>query len=326
MKITNKIIILLMAALLPMGFAGCSDDDEIPNPGTEETPEFILEQELLKVKIGSENKATVAIKEGGGEYNAFCLDESLAKVEMVNGVITIEGFANGQTSLIISDKYSRYRKLPISVYTTDVLELSTKNTELTTKLGSSKSITANVVLGNDGYKIESNNPAVEASITEEGEIKITATSKKADYVATITVTDCTGLSENILVSVKATFEPFTNEELETIMETNARRYFYNNSNTFNTYYTPLNEIVDGKQRYGWKYYTYYWIYIDFTGDKSVGTKSDALFTYHTWSNDTIENITLKIIKNDGTNIWGIFSYINDSEEKLYTGYFCDTVN
>lgn len=65
MKITSKIIVLLMSALLPMGFAGCSDDDDdMPNPGGEEAPEFVLGQESIKVKIGSENKATVDVKQG----------------------------------------------------------------------------------------------------------------------------------------------------------------------------------------------------------------------------------------------------------------------
>ena len=44
MKITSKIIALLMSVLLPMGFAGCSDDDDMPNPGGEEVPEFVLGQ------------------------------------------------------------------------------------------------------------------------------------------------------------------------------------------------------------------------------------------------------------------------------------------
>ena len=80
MKITSKIIVLLMSALLPMGFAGCSDDDDdMPNPGGEEAPEFVLGQESIKVKIGSENKATVDVKQGGGEYNAFILDARTCK-------------------------------------------------------------------------------------------------------------------------------------------------------------------------------------------------------------------------------------------------------
>ena len=95
MKITSKIIILLMSVLLPMGFAGCSDDDDMPNPGGEEAPEFVLGQESIKVKIGSENKATVDVKQGGGEYDAFILDARIAKAEIADGIIKVEGLANG---------------------------------------------------------------------------------------------------------------------------------------------------------------------------------------------------------------------------------------
>ena len=59
MKITSKIIVLLMSVLLPMGFAGCSDDDDMPNPSGEEAPEFVLGQESIKVKIGSDRKSVV---------------------------------------------------------------------------------------------------------------------------------------------------------------------------------------------------------------------------------------------------------------------------
>lgn len=326
MKIINKIATLLIIALLPVSFIGCSDDKK-PDPVSEETPDFVLEQESIRVKIGAENKTTLDIKQGGGEYNAFTLDDQIATVEIANGAIMIEGFANGQTSLIISDKYNRYRRLPVAVYTTDVIELSHKTINLKTKLGTSGAIIANVVLGNGGYTVSSDHPGVSVFVSEEGEISIAAVSKKQDYTATVTVTDITGLSESITISVIADLEPYTDEELETIMENNTTCYFYDGFNMYSPYYRLLNEtLTNGKQRYGWDYYTYYWYYIDFEGDKSVGVKKDAVFSYYEWGGKEITpSVTLKIIKNDGTNIWGIFSYINDDEEKLYTGYFCNKV-
>ena len=65
MKITSKIIVLLMSVLLPIGFVGCSDDDDdMPNSLGEEAPEFVLGQESVKVKIGPENKVIIDIKQG----------------------------------------------------------------------------------------------------------------------------------------------------------------------------------------------------------------------------------------------------------------------
>lgn len=327
MKTINKIVgILTIAILLLIGFTGCSDDDETVNPEAK-LPAFTLGQESIRVKIGAENKIAVNIKEGGGEYNAFILDTTIAKVETVDGVVKVEGFANGQTSLIISDKYSRYRKLPVSVYTTDKILLSHKVVDLVTVLGNSKTFKANVVSGNGGYKAISNNSAVTVIVNEEGAISITAVSKKTEFTAKVTITDCTDLSEDISVNVKASLDPFTEEELETIMLDNTRRYFYDGSQTDSPYYTYLNEITEqGKQRYGWDNWSYYWYKLEFKGSKDVGVKEEAVFDYNFYTTDYINTpVTMEIIKNDGVNVWGIFSYINDEQEKLYTGYFCSPI-
>ncbi|WP_321332846.1 hypothetical protein [uncultured Bacteroides sp.] len=327
MRIANKIIFSLMIVFSSMSFIGCGDDDDnVPKPTEDEVPEFVLAQDLIKVKIGPDNKVNVDVKEGGGEYNAFILDSSVATAEVTDGVIKVEGLQNGQTSLIVSDKYSRYRKVPVSVYTTDTLKLSTVSFDLVTPLGNSATSKANVVLGNGGYAAVSDNSAVSVSVDEDGEISMAATSKKDEYTANVTVTDCSGLSASIAVKVTASLEPFSDEDLATIMSDNTRRYYYNNSRIDASYYTYLNQKTDdGKQRYGWDYYGYYWCYVDFAGDKFVGDKEDGNFVYHTWSSEVNTPVTLKIVKNDGTNIWGIFSYVNDAEEKLYAGYFCDAV-
>ena len=331
MKITSKIIVLLMSALLPMGFAGCSDDDDdMPNPGGEEAPEFVLGQESIKVKIGSENKATVDVKQGGGEYNAFILDARIAKTEIVDGVIKVEGLANGQTFLMVSDKYSRYRKLLVSVYTTDKLQLSHETFDLITLLGYSKTLKANVVLGNGGYEVMSDNPAVSVSVNEAGEISMKATSKKEDFTANITVTDCTGLTANIVVTVKASLEPFTTEELEAIKADNSRRYYYRGRRTDDYDVEYVNTTIDdGKIRYGWNLWGSYYHYMDFMGDKTEGVKEGATFSVSSWivsDKYSGQAVTLKIIKNDGTNLWGVFSFVDEEREILCSGYFCDTVD
>ena len=331
MKITSKIIVLLMSALLPMGFAGCSDDDDdMPNPGGEVAPEFVLGQESIKVKIGSENKATVDVKQGGGEYNAFILDARIAKTEIVDGVIKVEGLANGQTFLMVSDKYSRYRKLPVSVYTTDKLQLSHETFDLITLLGYSKTLKANVVLGNGGYEVMSDNPAVSVSVNEAGEISMKATSKKEDFTANITVTDCTGLTANIVVTVKASLEPFTTEELEAIKADNSRRYYYRGRRTDDYDVEYVNTTIDdGKIRYGWNLWGSYYHYMDFMGDKTEGVKEGATFSVSSWivsDKYSGQAVTLKIIKNDGTNLWGVFSFVDEEREILCSGYFCDTVD
>lgn len=331
MKIISKVIVLLMSVLLPMGFVGCSDD-ETPHSVEEKIPEFVLGQESIKVKVGQENKVTVNIKQGGGEYNAFILDAKVATAEVANGVIKVEGLVNGQTFLMISDRYNRYRKLSVSVYTTDKLQLSHETFDVITLLGSSETLKANVVLGNGGYRATSDNLAVSVSIDESGELSMTAISKKEKFTANITITDSTGLTANIAITVKASLEPFTTEELKVIKADNSRRYYFRNTRTDDYGYgtSYVNMIKDsGKIRYGWSLWGSYYHYIDFMSDKTEGVKENATLSISSWSVDkrySDQEVTLKIIKNDGTNLWGVFSFIDEKREVIYFGYFCDTIN
>lgn len=318
-----------MSALLPIGFAACSDDDD--DTSVVEKPEFVLGQDSISVKIGAENKVAVNIKQGGGEYDAFILDSNIAKAVVENGVVSVEGLANGQTFLMVSDKYNRYRKLPVSVYTTDKLELSHEQLDLLIPLGWLNEFTASVVLGNGGYKAKSDNPDVEVSVDETGKIRIMAISKKSEFTANIIVTDCANLTAKIAVTVKPSFEPLTEEELTTIKADNTRRYYWGKSKT-NGYGEFVNTVkADGKIRYGWLAYDYYFHYIDFKGNKTEGLKEDATVSINIMffglnESYTDQAVTLRIIKNDGTNIWGVYTFVDEENEKLNFGYFCDTIN
>lgn len=323
MKITSKIIYLLVALLLPVGFVACDDDDDIPDI-KEQIPEFVLGQESIKVKIGMENKVTVDVKQGG-EYDAFILDERIAKAEVSEGAIKVEGFANGLTYLMVSDKYNRYRKLPVMVYTTDELVLSQKEFELVSVLGNSKTGKVNVVLGNGGYQVASDKKEIKVAVNDEGEISITATSKKEEFTANITVTDCTGLSANLTVKVVALFEPYTTEELEAIKKDSSRIYSFNGEVESQSDFTFVNELIEGgKQRYGWDIYGIYYCYIDFNGGKEEGIKTDATCTSN-MHGLFFQPVNLEVIKNDGTQIWVVYSFVDEEKEKINYGYFCDFI-
>lgn len=327
MKILNKIAVVLLSVLLPVGFAGCSDDEVISNE--DKAPDFIIGQDVVKVKIGSENKVTLNVEQGGGEYNAFILDENIAKMEMVDGSIHIEGIVNGQTSLIVSDKYNRYRRIPISVYTVDALQLGKQEMEIVTRLGYPGTLETTILSGNGGYKVSSDNSAVEISLDEVGLIYITATSKKEDYTANITVTDCSGLSAKITVNVKATLIPFSDEELEDIMSKTEWIYVLNDKQEGWGDEPVREKLENGKIRYGW--IDEFWgriyglMYFDFLGGTEVGEKEEAVLTYQEGKLFTFEKqpVVLEVIKNDGTNLWVVYSFVNEREEKLYYGYFCD---
>lgn len=325
MKTKNKIMMLCLATLLGVSMTACSDDDAPVKPEDKtEAPAFVLGQESVEVKIGAENKVTVEVKTGGGEYDAFILDERVARAEVTKEAIKVEGLINGTTSLLVSDKYNRYRRLPINVYTTDKLELSHEKFDLVTPLGNPRTLAANVKLGNGGYSVKSDNEAVKVTVNEAGEISLTATSKKDPFTAKVTVTDVRALTAEITVVVTSTLEAFSSDDIKKFTTDATKRYYHNNQSQFGDKY--FNEVTtDGKQRYGWSYYNFLWTYIDFKGDKTVGDKTEAVHLYHDWNGETKTPINLKVVKNDGTMLWVVYSYLNAAGDKLYSGYFCDKV-
>ena len=321
MKNSNKIMLLLLSVLLPMGFTGCSDDDEIP--AVDNSTELEIGVESLRVKVGDENKTTLNIKQGNGEYNAFALDTAIAKAYVENEQIVVEGISNGATLIVVSDKGGFYRKVPVSIYTTDVLTLEKSEVALITKLGHVGTFETHVVLGNGGYTVKSDNPAVSAIITEEGEVTISAKSKPEAYTATLTITDWTALSATVKVSVSATTKAFTEEELAVIKADGTRRYYLDGkSDSYMSWGTSINsENENGDVIYGWQYYTYSLYKLSFKGGKTVGKKTEGLFNAKGGLGTYNESIDLEIIQNDGTNVWGIFTFTKD--EVLHYGYFCD---
>src|SRR3712207_9419920 len=64
----------------------------------------------------------------------------------------VEGFKNGLTNLVVSDKYNRYRRVYVSVYTTDVMTISKESVEMLTVLGQLGTDTLEVK-GNGGYTV-----------------------------------------------------------------------------------------------------------------------------------------------------------------------------
>lgn len=331
MKKYNSIF-LMVGLILTMLFSGCSDDEkEVIPPVPEELPELQFDTESAFVKIGSENKYILELKQGGGQYNVFSLDDNIAKAEIVDNKIFIEGFVNGKTSIVASDKNGFYRKLPVTVYTFDKIELTDNKFEVTTKLGSQATFKSNIINGNGTYKIKSDNAKIEASIADDGTITISGTSQPEVLSGKITLTDASDLSASIEVTINSTTVPFTKEELDAIKNDNARRYNMNggavDESSYNhSAYVYYNTIDNGQQLYGYNYYNYIYCRLWYTGDKAVGTKKDAKLTYSNYNyppNYANQPVNFEIIKNDGENIWGIISFIQDNI--LRYGYFCDKI-
>lgn len=336
MKSFNTLFFILFS-MSTLCLTGCSDDDNVL--GTDDQiPELQLENESVKVKIGSENKLTLNIEQGGGGYNVFSLDESVATAKIEGNTIEIEGFMNGKTAIVISDNNGYYRKIDVWALMTDSnISLSKQELKMTSILGYPCLETVEILLGNGFYTVSSDNNSIKASLTKDGKIEISGNSKRTVETATITVTDWSGLTGTIAVSLSSTLEPYTEEELGLIKQNSSVRYNYNKVNLIPKYlenYTDyINVVENGKQVYGWENVDYGYFYkLAFAGDKTVGKKENGTMSGQFFGNDEngsvggyFENepITLEIIKNDGTKIWGIFSFTKN--EKLNFGYFCDTV-
>lgn len=329
MKVINKIIFLTTIALC---FAGCSSDDEPIETSLPTYPELVINEEILMVKIGEENKVELNVLQGGGDYNAFSANENIAKAEIIDKKIMIEGISIGKTYIIVSDKNNNYEKQPISVYLTDILELDKTEVEAKSPVGKPVSVTAEVTNGNGGYKAVSNNKKISVSITKSGLITVTGKPEDAEteITAIITVTDDLNLTANLKVRIIPTTNPYTDEELEEILANNSRRYYFDEKNQVDQFWSVdfQNKQENGQITYGWTYYSYKFL-LTFTGNKAEGKKTNASLSCYNYvypSFITYENqaINLEIIKNDGTHIWSTYSFTKDGT--LHRGYFCDTIN
>lgn len=320
MKNYNKLLLLLFAAL-PLSITSCSEDEE--STSATEVPKLALEQESLEVKVGE--KTTLKIKEGGGEYKAFSLNENIAKVEMADHSLIVEGVVNGETSLIISDNDNCYQRVAVSSYY-DKLIVNKETVDIKVLLGSgAKSTIVKVMQGNGGYKASSDSEDVTVSVSNN-DITVKALGKEGS--ATITVTDSRGLTVLIPVQVTSTTEPYDEEELSSIKDNTTLRFYYDNKTVNNgqSSYTILNSKEENLNLYGWDYWGGYQVLkIYFPGDHSVGEKPDSKLSSKTYS-ENIENqpIKFEIIKNDGTMIWAVYSFVKN--DKVYFGHFCQNIN
>lgn len=251
MKAKYYLLYLIIAVLSLGGLQSCSDDEnDVPEVKPQE--ELTFTSDILRVKIGAENRAELPVATGGGEYNAYSLDPEIADiVKGEDGSTYVEGFKNGSTTLIVSDAANNYKRLEIGVYTTDELQLSLTELNFETPMGiSSTNSECSVVLGNGGYSISSDNSKVVPEIdSETGAISLTATSGKEEYTATVTVSDCSSLTASIKVNVKPTFEAFTQSDIDMILAKESSDWYIKSSQFSQT----LNTDLPRYEKYGeWK--------------------------------------------------------------------------
>lgn len=305
-----------MASAVLTGFTSCSDDDDAPAPVQKE--ELTFSTDNLRVKIGEENRQALPIATGGGQYNAYSLDPDVADIWMSeDGQAYVEGFRNGTAQIVVSDAENQYKRLTVGVYTTDEMTLSHDTYEFLTPLGlSSTSSECHVLLGNGGYTAESSNPKVKATVdSETGVITLTATSGKNEFIADVTVSDCTGLSAVIKVKVNYTLDAFTDADIAELAAKSANETYIKSSLFPETCNTDCNnwgwsygqwkdaDNDDGSHTFGWwepSYGDYGGHYIIYPAGTALNTEVAATYKFQysvrttTW---TMEG-KAKIIRDD----------------------------
>lgn len=348
MKLKYIFMSMVMAATAMVGFTSCSDDDEdAPAPVDKDKVDLVLSADA-RVKVGSENRIALPIESGNGDYRAFSLAPEIADVVEDGGQYYIEGIKNGTARIVVSDGANNYKQIQVSVYTTETMTLSHDSYTFVTPMGiSSSSSECGVDLGNGGYTVESDNEKVVVSIEpEEGVITMTATSAKDEYVAVVTVTDCTGLTASMNVTVTPTFDAFTANDLENLRNATANDYFIKCSSTSYTknfdlaYYGEYyHQWVDtdnseGNHEFGlWEgdgnyFSTSYYNYGGHVIVYPAGTAVDQevagkyLFKYNGGSyNPTFElEGTVKILKDDATSKVVIWWNVDMENECINRGW------
>lgn len=178
-----------------------------------------------------------------------------------------------------------------------------------------------VTSGNGGYKWESKAPEVAKvkSISDDGVITVEGLSEGATEIV---ITDMMGLTQSITVKISVTDIPFTDEEKAEIMKSTTKIITWDDKKNWDGYGPCTVSVVDGKRCAGWNYYDYYYCLAYFTGDLSVGKKTDGnLKLKFGWQEPetTYDDVDIEILKREGGVVWGIMSKLQDNY--LHTGYF-----
>ena len=329
MKTKYKLLPLLLCGVMALSaVTACSDDkDEIIILEEPEYPALSVDTESMRVKIGADSRMAIPVSDGAGEYAAFSLNPDIADVTDENGVLMVEGFRNGSTEIIISDKGGSLKKLPVSVYTTDVLTVETTDFTLETPLGHSATATTKILLGNDGYSAVSDNDAVKASVDEEGVVSITATSKRQEFTAKVTVSDISGLTADIMVTVKYTLDAFTPQDIATLCaQTEESMADFNGDKPYRFSYYRENfntSVKNGIETFGWIGRSgRYELFVTYPEGTALNTpvQGTVTFTDNYDEKAAAQPATVTLVKNDEISKVAIFSYIDEQQDKLCRGY------
>jgi hypothetical protein len=287
--------------------------------------DIVLDKEAIDLKM--EENTEVLISEGNGDYSVFSINPDIAAVTLNDDRIEIYGKNTGSTNIIISDKKTQLKRLPVIVYQYDKIVLEEETVNIDFKIGNKKDVTINILEGNGKYSAVSEDETIATVQTSENTIIITAQGKEGK--TNIVVTDASKRQAVLSINTQSTTIPYDEEELAAIMEETTAPYFVFDASTASApYYDYLNMIENGMNLSGYTRYDFYVLKIYYPKDVSIGEKQGCKISYQNIpygkSSDGVLDLEyFKIIKNDGSKIWAVFSLIE--KDVLKYGYFIQDI-
>lgn len=332
MKLKKYCVYVALLPAMLFGFASCSDNDDEPVAVVEKTP-LQLGENVSKLKIGAENRTRVSIADGTEYFDAFSLNPEILEVTMdTNGDLFLEGKANGNTSVVVTDGNNELKRFPVMVYTTEQLKLSHSTYDLTIRFGDTAEVEGEVKVleGNGEYTISCDNSYVDASIdAETGEITFEAAPGLEEYAAVVTVSDVSNLSSTFTVNVTPNLDPYTEDELNDILAID-ENMINQNGGTF-YYFRQAPESMttwteNGMTTTGWLWTTESWwgeetykFLFAYPEGTQVGQEVDGQLIKVEWQ-ETVSEGKVKILQDDATRFVAIYWRIDTDRLSIDRAY------
>lgn len=318
MKTRYFFLSVVSALALTATFTACSSDDDDPTPEVVESKTITVDTDTLKMDVAA--TSTFNITDGGGDYKVFSENPEVVTATIDNNTVTVTSLRKGKSGVVISDAQGNYKRVVVqSMYMT--MSLDKEAVAIGIKLGHTDGrATVKVTAGNGGYTAVVADENVATAQVSGDNIVLTA---KAEGSTTLTVTDMMGLTKTVPVTVESSSIPYTDEEKQEIVNTltdNKMVWDGQQANSWGNYAV----VKDGDNNVvTWAYYTYYYLKFNVGADLTVGKKTNCTVEAKMeWESDGAEydNVTVEILKNNGSRIWGIAYVIKDNY--LHYGYFC----
>jgi hypothetical protein len=322
---TTRLYYILLIGFASLALAGCGSD-ESGEPAAETEKTIALDKDAVDIKINGNGAAQIL--EGNGDYSAFSLNDSLITVTVSGNALQIQAYGKvGSTGIIVSDKNTQLKLLPVTVYRYDKISLEKSTVDAECKLGNKKEIRIKLLESNGECTALSGDETIATAQSADSVIVITAQGKAGS--TDIVLTDESKRRTVVRVNATTTVIPYDDTELVAVKNRTTVPYFMHNGQTSSTYYTYLNTVENGMNVSGYDYYNYYILKIYYPGNKSVGEKQGCKISYtnipYGQSSDGIIDMAyFNIVKNDGTKIWAVYSFVDKGVLKW--GNFIQNIN